>query len=118
MKKQLIRGLIAGICLTEVLQYFGPQSAVLFYCYVLAGAVTASVVSRRAVSGMIISGYVVVWKFAGMVLLMRTYGVQAVMRGISPFLIDWALVVLIGIVGGYAGAALGKHFKRERTTAP
>lgn len=109
MNKLLIAGTLSGIVLTEILQYFAPQSAILFYCYVLLGAATASVISRRPAGGMIIAGYVVAWKVVSMVLLTRTYGVEAVARGFSPFLFDWTMVVLVGIAGGYGGAAMGKY---------
>jgi predicted metal-binding membrane protein len=109
MKKNLVAGSIAGIFLTELLQYFAPQSPVLFYLYVMVGAACASVVSRRIAGGFLIAGYVVAWKIAGMFYLTQTYGIEAIARGFSPFLIAWILVFFVGIAGGYAGTALSRY---------
>jgi hypothetical protein len=117
MKKQVFPGAIAGVCLTELLQYFAPDFAVLFYCYVLADAVLASILGGTVIGGATIAAYVVAWKMVGMLYLAQAYGLAAIARGFSPFLFDWILVFLVGVVGGYAGTAVGKYFVIYRNRA-
>ncbi len=116
MKKRTVLGVICGIILTEVLDYFAPSSAALFYGYVFIGALTASALGRRFGSSMIIAGYVVAWKIVGMILLMQTYGSKAILSGVSPFLIDWTMTFLVCAAGGYAGSAWGRYAGRRSAT--
>ncbi len=112
MNKLSMLGVVAGVCLTEMLQYFGPHSELLFYGYILFGAITATVISGRSRSGLIIAIYVILWKIVGMVFLMQAYGAKAVASSFLLFLLDWTVVVLFGIAGGTLGSALRKYIDR------
>ncbi len=114
MNKRTILGVFAGICVTELIHYFGYHVDPLFYVYVALGAMAAAYISGHACSGVAVSGYVLLWKLFGLVFLMRAYGGREVAGRSLLFLLDWTLVILAGVAGGSLGPYLSKQVERKR----
>ena len=117
MTKRTILAVVAGICVTELIHYFGYHAEPLFYVYVVLGAATAAYLSDHACSGIAVSAYVLCWKLFGLVFLLQAYGKREVAGSFFLFLLDWTLVILAGVAGGYLGPYLRKQVERKRSRA-
>jgi len=117
MIKRTLLGVIAGICLTEITHYYGFHAEPLFYVYIAFGAMTAAYISGHTCSGLVISGYVLLWKVGSLVFLMRAYGSREVGSSFLLFLLDWILVILTGVAGGYIGTFFRAYVDRKRNSA-
>jgi hypothetical protein len=112
-------GVLSGIVLTEILFAVQPEHAAYYYAAVLIGSAVTSWISSRISAGLVVPGYVIVWKTAGVVLMANAYGMQSVQDNVLTFLVDDILVLMLGSVGAWFGLFLRKFtIVRKEGTDP
>ena len=112
MKKYIFIGIIAGILSKELLFALLPSNSV--YIDLFIGSAVAALISSSIVSGIVVTIYTLAKKVAGLYFLIGTYGMQAVEKHLHSFLLDYLIVLIIGIAGGWIGISLGKYIKKRK----
>lgn len=108
MNRRLIVGIISGIVLTEILFAAQPEHAAYYYIAVMAGAAVASWISGSIPVGLVVAGYVLVWKITGVLLMANAYGLQTAQGNILTFFLDEVMVFLAGAAGAGFGVFMRK----------
>ena len=112
MKKYIFIGIVAGIISKELLFALLPSNSV--YIDILIGSLVASLISGGIISGLVVTIYALAWKAAGLYFLTDYYGTHAVGKHLHSFLLDYLIVLIIGLAGGWAGVSLGRYIKKKR----
>jgi ABC-type multidrug transport system fused ATPase/permease subunit len=116
MKKRIFAALIVGVVLAELLSAALPASLNRYYIDVLVGSFAASLIGGRVIMGVVIAAYVVSWKVAGLFFMANHYGTKEVGPNLQTFLFDYAIVFILGVVFGWAGASLSRYISRQKKT--
>jgi hypothetical protein len=117
MKKRIFAALIVGVVLTELLSAVLPASLNRYYIDVLVGSFAASLIGGRVIMGVVIAAYVVAWKVAGLFFMTNQYGAKEVGSNLHTFLFDYAIVFILGVVFGWAGASLSRYISQQKKAA-
>lgn len=117
MKKRILLSLIVGVALTELLSALLPANLTRYYLDVLVASFAAALIGGRLIMGVAISAYVVAWKVTGLLFMTSHYGAKAVGSNLHTFLFDYAIVFVLGVVFGWAGASLSRFISRKKATS-
>ena len=115
MKKHIILGIVAGIVAKEVFFAILPRSSA--YIDVLVGALIASLIGGRIISGIVVTLYALAWKVTGLYFFTDYYGTLEVGKQLHLFLLDYLEVLLIGVGGAWVGTLLNKYIGQRKGTA-
>jgi hypothetical protein len=117
MKKRIVLSLIIGIALTELVSAVLPDNVTSYYIDVLIGSFAASLIGGRVIMGVVIAVYVVAWKVAGLFFMTSHYGTKEIGSNLHTFLFDYAIVFILGVVFGWAGASLSRYINQQKKAA-
>lgn len=112
MKKYIFIGIIVGILSKELLFALLPSNSV--YIDIFIGSLVAALISGGIVSGIVVTIYTLAKKVAGLYFLTDYYGTHAVGKHLYSFLLDYLIVLIIGIAGGWAGVSLSRYIMKRR----
>lgn len=117
MKKRIFIALLVGVVLTELASAMLPVNLNRYYFDVMVGSFTASLIGGRIVMGVVIAAYVAAWKVAGLFFMTTHYGSKEVGSNLHTFLFDYAIVLILGVVFGWAGASLRQYISQRKKAA-
>ncbi len=113
-KKRLIIGIVIGFLLVELGDAFLPRIIVHFYIDIFICAAISSLISQKMLAGVIVSIYLILWKVLGLYFLAKGNPGAVDEKAFSWFSLDYAVVILVGMAGGWLGALLYKYKDRQK----